>query len=62
VPNGLASPDLGHEAVHDRLEEVQSGFGKLTVVRHAATLAETPARFARPSVPLGTHAPTWPPR
>ena len=37
-----------------------SGFGKLTAVRHAATMSETPPRWARPSVPLGTHEPRWP--
>ena len=45
--------------VHDCLEETPSGFGRLTAVRHAATMSETPPRWARPSVPLGTHAPVW---
>jgi hypothetical protein len=25
-------------------------------------LSETPPRWARPTVPLGYHAPVWPPR
>ena len=37
-----------------------SGFGRLTTVRHAATMAETPPRWTRPSVPLGTHPAVWP--
>lgn len=60
VANGLACPDPDFEAVRDRLEDSASGFGRLTAVRHAARLSETPARWTRPSVPLGTHAPAWP--
>ena len=58
--DGLACADPGSEAVQDRLDENDSGFGRLTTVRHAATMAETPPRWARPSVPLGTHQPRWP--
>ncbi len=57
---GLACPDPGLDDVRDRLDEGPSGFGRLTSVRHAATLSETPPHWARPSVPLGTHAPEWP--
>ena len=35
--DGLAAPDPGFDDVRDRLEESDSGFGKLTAVRHAAT-------------------------
>lgn len=61
VPSGMSAPDPGPEEVADLLETVPSGFGALTVVRHAATLSETPARWALPSVPLGTHAAEWAP-
>jgi crotonobetainyl-CoA:carnitine CoA-transferase CaiB-like acyl-CoA transferase len=44
----------------DCLEESSSGFGRLSAVKHPATLSETPAFYARPSVPLGTHQPIWP--
>jgi hypothetical protein len=37
-----------------------SGFGRLTATRHAAVMEETPVRWARPAVRLGTHAPVWP--
>jgi len=60
VADGLACPDPGSEAVQDRLDENDSGFGHLTTVRHAATMSETPPRWARPSMPLGTHQPRWP--
>ena len=42
------------------MEDSPSGFGRLTAVRHSAVMSETPTRWARPSVPLGTHAPEWP--
>jgi crotonobetainyl-CoA:carnitine CoA-transferase CaiB-like acyl-CoA transferase len=58
--DGLSAHDPGFEDVRDRLEESESGFGKLTAVRHAATMSETPPHWARPSVPLGTHEARWP--
>ena len=58
--DGLACPDPGLDEVRDRLEEGASGFGKLTAVGHAARMSETPPYWARPCVPLGTHAPEWP--
>jgi crotonobetainyl-CoA:carnitine CoA-transferase CaiB-like acyl-CoA transferase len=60
VPGGLAAHDPGAADIADLLEETESGFGRLAAIRHAADMAETPARWARPSVPLGTHAPEWP--
>ncbi len=36
-----------------------SGFGRLVGVRHAAELAETPPLWRLPSMPPGTHRPTW---
>jgi crotonobetainyl-CoA:carnitine CoA-transferase CaiB-like acyl-CoA transferase len=60
IADGLACPDPGFDDVRDRLEELDSGFGRLTTVRHAAVMSETPPRWARPSVPLGTHKPKWP--
>jgi crotonobetainyl-CoA:carnitine CoA-transferase CaiB-like acyl-CoA transferase len=59
-PRDLSIPDPGREDVADLLETTASGFGALTAVRHAARFSQTPARWARPSVPLGTHPPTWP--
>lgn len=62
VPDGLSVPDQHIDEISDLLEVQESGFGELTVVRHAAQLSETPAHWALPSVPLGTHAPEWLPR
>ena len=58
--DGVACPDPGFGDVTDCLEESASGFGRLTAVRHAAVMSETPPHWARPSVPLGTDAPEWP--
>src|SRR5256714_1109982 len=44
--DGLAAPDPGFDAMQDRLEENDSGFGPLTTVRHAATLSETAPHWA----------------
>ncbi len=60
VADGLACPDPKPDDVRDRLYDGLSGFGRLTAVRHAAALDATPAHWARPSVPPGTHAPEWP--
>jgi crotonobetainyl-CoA:carnitine CoA-transferase CaiB-like acyl-CoA transferase len=58
--NGFGAPDPAFDDVRDRLEEIDSGFGRLTAVKHAGVLTDTLARWERPSVPLGTHAPIWP--
>jgi crotonobetainyl-CoA:carnitine CoA-transferase CaiB-like acyl-CoA transferase len=58
--DGTSCPDPRSADVHDLLEDAASGFGWLTAVRHAATMSETPPRWARQSVPLGTHPPAWP--
>jgi crotonobetainyl-CoA:carnitine CoA-transferase CaiB-like acyl-CoA transferase len=57
--DGMACRDPGFDDVRDCLEETASGFGRLTAVRHAAVMSETPPRWVRPSVPLGTHAALW---
>jgi crotonobetainyl-CoA:carnitine CoA-transferase CaiB-like acyl-CoA transferase len=59
VDDGLAAPDPGYEQVADLLETTDSGFGALTAVRHAAQLSQTPARWIRPSMPLGSHRAAW---
>jgi crotonobetainyl-CoA:carnitine CoA-transferase CaiB-like acyl-CoA transferase len=58
--DGVMCPDPRSADIRDLLEEAPSGFGQLTAVRHAATMSETPPRWVRSSVPLGTHAPAWP--
>jgi crotonobetainyl-CoA:carnitine CoA-transferase CaiB-like acyl-CoA transferase len=60
LDNGLAAADIRRETVLPLLEESPSGFGNLSAVRHSAVLSATPASWARPAVPLGTHPPQWP--
>jgi crotonobetainyl-CoA:carnitine CoA-transferase CaiB-like acyl-CoA transferase len=60
LDRGLACPDPSFADVGDLLDEMDSAQGRITYVRHAARLSETPAHWSRPPVPLGTHAPVWP--
>jgi crotonobetainyl-CoA:carnitine CoA-transferase CaiB-like acyl-CoA transferase len=50
--SGIGSPG-------DLLMESETPFGLITHLRPPVTLSETPARYARPTVPLGTDAPVW---
>ena len=59
LEHGLAAPDQSVDDVQDLLETTDSGFGRMTGVRHAAQLSATPARWAFPAVPLGTHPAAW---
>jgi crotonobetainyl-CoA:carnitine CoA-transferase CaiB-like acyl-CoA transferase len=59
VADGLATEDLKGEAVSAFVEEVASGFGPLRSIRHSAQLSKTPAFWARPAMPLGSHPPHW---
>lgn len=60
VADGLALADPQLADVLDLTESLASGFGTLTTIRHAARLAKTPFRWARPSLPLGSSPPRWP--
>jgi len=62
VGDGFSCPLPSRDDVADLLEDSPSPFGRLRAVRHAARLAATPARWERPSVPLGTNPPAWPSR
>jgi crotonobetainyl-CoA:carnitine CoA-transferase CaiB-like acyl-CoA transferase len=60
IANGLACPASTRETIADLLEDSESGFGRLSAVRHPALLSHTPPAWTRPAVPLGTHPPRWP--
>jgi CoA-transferase family III len=60
VENGFSCRLPSRDDVADLLEDSVSPFGPMRAVRHAAQLSATPARWARPAVPLGTHPPVWP--
>ena len=59
LENGLNAPDIAGDATAALMEEMPSGFGKLSAVRHAAVLGATPTYWARPAVPLGSSQPVW---
>jgi crotonobetainyl-CoA:carnitine CoA-transferase CaiB-like acyl-CoA transferase len=58
--DGMTFPDPEFRDVVDYLEDSPSGFGRLTAIRHSATMSETLPRWVRPTVPLGTNPPAWP--
>ena len=60
LEDGFACPDPAFDDIGDLLEDSASSFGRLTAVRHAARLSETPARWARPSDRPAAHPPAWP--
>src|SRR6267143_420331 len=55
VADGFKTEDLKGETVQPFIEEIPSGFGPLRSVRHSAALSKTPAFWARPAMPLGSH-------
>ncbi len=60
--DGFNTEDLKGDAVRPFVEEVPSSFGPLQSVSHSAALSKTPAFWARPAMPLGSHPPQWPAR
>jgi crotonobetainyl-CoA:carnitine CoA-transferase CaiB-like acyl-CoA transferase len=62
VADGFTTEDLKGDAVTPFIEQLPSGFGPLQSVRHSAALSKTPAFWARPAMPLGSHPPQWPAR
>ncbi|MEA2864379.1 MAG: hypothetical protein QOC84_2335 [Bradyrhizobium sp.] len=62
VAEGFKTEDLPGDAVSGFLAEMPSGFGPLRAVTPSAALSKTPACWARPAMPLGSHPPQWPPR
>jgi hypothetical protein len=59
LSDGLKTEDLQGGAVAPFVEEAESGFGRLKAVSHSAKLSTTPAFWARPAMPLGSHPPQW---
>lgn len=62
IDGAMKRPDLPPEAIKPYTMSMPSGFGELQAVRHSAILSKTPAFWARPSMPLGSHASHWPAR
>ena len=62
IEGAMKKPDLPVETVQKYIQAMPSGFGELSAVRHSAILSKTPARWARPAMPLGSHKAEWPER
>jgi crotonobetainyl-CoA:carnitine CoA-transferase CaiB-like acyl-CoA transferase len=60
LPDGRSGATITRADVPHLLVNLPSRYGKLSALRHAGQLSETPPRWDRPSVPLGTHGPEWP--
>jgi len=60
TPDGHKAAKMDLAAVHNLLMDHPSAFGTLSGLSHAGRLSETPPRWDRPSVALGTHASAWP--
>lgn len=56
IPDGF---DAVPPPLEPFLETTDSGFGRLTAVRHSAQLGRTPAAWVRPSAPPGSSAARW---
>jgi len=59
LPQGLAAPEPAREEIRALLEARDSAFGRLHTVRHAGLLHDTPPRWDRPPVPLGSDPAAW---
>jgi len=62
VDAGTAADDLPPEVLDTLLTEIDSPAGRIRHLGPVLEMSETPPRWDRPPVPLGFHAPEWPPR
>ena len=60
IPDGRSATTITRADVPHLLGESTSQYGIMSALRHAGQLSETPPRWDRPSVPLGTHPAAWP--
>lgn len=60
VANGTDAPKPDLNTLKQYLQAYDSGYGKLVAMPHAAKFSATPAQWARPSMPPGSHPPVWP--
>jgi crotonobetainyl-CoA:carnitine CoA-transferase CaiB-like acyl-CoA transferase len=54
-PRGLSGEEVAALSI-----ETDTGYGRITHLAPVVALSETPARWARPTAPRGTHPPAWP--
>lgn len=59
LTDGLSAPAPTRDSIAEFLETTETPFGPLSAVRHSGLLSDTPPRWERPAVPLGSHPPVW---
>lgn len=59
LPRVARGFDVTPPAREPYLEDVASGFGRLTTLRHSARFARTPPAWPLPAMPPGSHAAAW---
>jgi crotonobetainyl-CoA:carnitine CoA-transferase CaiB-like acyl-CoA transferase len=59
LADGFAAPDPKQADIADLLEEMPSGFGRVTAVRHAAILSQTPVPAGLAPMRLDAGSPDW---
>jgi crotonobetainyl-CoA:carnitine CoA-transferase CaiB-like acyl-CoA transferase len=59
LDEGWRAPDISLDDVRDALQTMDSPFGRVLAAAPAETMSETPPRFDRPPVPIGTDEPHW---
>lgn len=59
LPEGPATPEPSAQEIEAARETADSGFGRLSTIRHAAEMSATPPRWEAPAMPLGSHPPRW---
>ncbi|HEV3106331.1 MAG TPA: CoA transferase [Trinickia sp.] len=59
IADGWRASDVSLEDVRDCMQVIESPFGRVLAAAPAESMSETPPRFSRPPVPIGTDAPRW---
>lgn len=59
IEDGWRTPDVRYDDVQDCMETVASPFGQVRGTLPAERMSLTQPFYARPSVPIGTHAAAW---
>ncbi|MEM7172115.1 MAG: CoA transferase [Pseudomonadota bacterium] len=66
LEKGMTCPEPTQQQIDSCLEEVPSGYGRLTAVRPSGRIGfgdlDLSPRMVRPSLPLGSNLAQWPPR
>lgn len=60
LEGGFNAPDPSFADLADLTEETDSGFGRLSALRHAGQIAGAPPFWVRSAMPLGSAPPIWP--